>query len=141
MTAKEYLQQVGRAKVRIQSKVKQLEELRCIAQSVGGMDYSKDRVQASEGGGMSKAVVNIVGLEEEIKGEIEDYTRLKNKIINDICKLPKVEHTQLLLYRYVDGMRFEEIAFRMNYTYQYARELHGVALIEFEDMREKETVR
>lgn len=134
MKAKEYLQQLQRLDTVINQKIKEVQDLRLKSCSTGSIDYSKERVQSSPSGDASfmNTIGRIVDLEAEINDEIDKYCNDKHKIINQIQGLQTVNHIALLYKRYVEFKKFETIAVEMNFTYQYAIELHGYALQEFE---------
>ena len=67
--------------------------------------------------------------------EIDSYTELKHKIINEIHQLADKRYVDILYKRYVDGMKFEQIALEMNYEYKWTCSLHGRALLAFEEMK------
>ena len=133
MKAKEYLNQLKLLDVKIDQKLKQVGDLRQMAQATGALDYSKDRVQTSASGdSMSNAVIRYLSLEEEVDQQIDQFVYLKNQIINQIQELKDVNYVQVLFKRYVEYKALEVIAVEMGYTYQYVRILHGHALQDFE---------
>ncbi len=132
MEAKEYLKQLKLLNVKIDNKQKELDDLRLMAQSTGGIDYSSERVQTSLArDSLEKKVIRYVCLEQEINDEIDKYVDLKHKIINEIHTLTNPIYIEVLYMHYVEFKRLQEIAVEMNYSYQYVRELHGHALQEF----------
>ena len=132
--AKEYLQQLQRLDTTINQKIQELSDLRATAKKIGGMDYSKDRVQTNACGDapFTDTVLRIIDLEHEINREIDAFVDEKHCIINQIQSLQNSKYIDLLYQRYVKFKQLEQIAVDMNYTYQYVRELHGRALQEFE---------
>lgn len=134
MKAKEYLQQLKRFDTVIHQKIKELSDLRQQSQSIGSMDYSKERVQMSCSG--DAPFVNLTGrildLEAEINTEIDGFMDEKHRIINQIQGLSNVNHISLLYKRYIEFKKLEVVAAEMNFTYQYVIELHGCALKEFQ---------
>lgn len=134
MKAKDYLLQLQRLDTAIGQKIKELTNLRTMSTGVGGIDYSKDRVQASPSADAPfvKIVNRIADLDDEINREIDTFADEKHKIINQIQGLQDSKHIDILYKRYVEFKRLEVVAVEMGYTYQYARELHGYALQEFE---------
>lgn len=134
MKAKEYLQQLQRLDTVINQKIKEVHDLRLHAQSTGGLDYSKERVQLSPSGDAPfvKPICRIIDLEEEINAEIDAFVDEKHKIINQIQGLKNSDYITLLFKRYVEFKKFETIAVEMNFTYQYVLNMHGYALKEFE---------
>lgn len=134
MKAKEYLQQLQRLDTVINQKIKEVHDLRLQAQSGGGLDYSKERVQSSPSGDAPfvKPIRRIIDLEAEINAEIDRFVDEKHKIINQIQGLKNSDYISLLFKRYVEFKKFETIAVEMNFTYQYVLNMHGYALKEFE---------
>lgn len=134
MRAKEYLQQLRRLDTVIDQKIRELDELRTRSTRISSMDYSIERVQTSPSGDApyAKTVHRMIDLNEEINREIDDFVDRKHKIINQIQGLDNPNYIKLLFKRYVEFKKFEEIAFELNFTYQYTIELHGYALKEFE---------
>ena len=134
MKAKEYLQQLQRLDIVINQKIKEVHDLRLQAQSGGGFDYSKERVQSSPSGDapFANMIARIADLEDEINAEIDRFVDEKHKIINQIQGLKNSDYISLLFKRYVEFKKFETIAVEMNFTYQYVLNMHGYALKEFE---------
>ncbi len=134
MKAKEYLQQLQRLDTMINQKIKELGDLRLMSQSVGGIDYSKERVQSNPSGDAPfvKPVLRMIELEQEINAEIDRFVDEKHEIINQIQALQNPKHIDILYKHYVEFKRLEIVAVEMNFTYQYIVELHGTALKEFQ---------
>lgn len=134
MKAKEYLQQLQRLDTMINQKIKELGDLRLMSQSVGGIDYSEDRVQSSPSGDAPfvKPVLRMIELEQEINAEIDRFVDEKHEIINQIQALQNPKHIDILYKHYVEFKRLEIVTVEMNFTYQYIVELHGTALKEFQ---------
>ena len=134
MKAKEYLQQLQRLDTMINQKIKELGDLRLMSQSVGGIDYSKERVQSSPSGDAPfvKPVLRMIELEQEINAEIDRFVDEKHEIINQIQALQNQKHIDILYKHYVEFKRLEIVAVEMNFTYQYIVELHGTAFKEFQ---------
>ena len=135
MKAKEYLQQLQRLDTVINQKIKEVHDLRLQAQSGGGLDYSKERVQSSPSGDAPfvKPICRIIDLEAEINAEIDKFVDEKHKIINQIQGLKNSDYISLLFKRYVEFKSLEKICVEMNFSYDYIKHLHGYALQDFED--------
>lgn len=135
MKAKEYLQRLKRLDTVINQKIKELEELRTMSTSVGGVDYSKERVQTSPSGDAPyvNTVARMIDLDEEINREIDEFADEKHKIINQIQGLKNPDYISLLFKRYVEYKSLEKICVEMNFSYDYIKHLHGYALRDFED--------
>ena len=132
MTAKTYLQQIYRLKVKIEQRAQQLEELKESASGFKAIDYSADKVQASPSDRMADMVGRFADLEEEINHMIGEYLYKQNYIINQIQMLDDVRYIEVLHRRYVQFMPFRAIAKDLHYDYKYCCRLHGKALRSFE---------
>ena len=133
MSAKEYLKDLKRLDTMINQKIKELDDLKALREGVGGLDYSKDRVQTSMLGDASfvNSTLRIIELEQEINNEIDKFVDKKHTIINQIHTLNDSKHIEILHKRYVEFKSFELIAVEMSYAYDYVRRLHGIALQNF----------
>ena len=130
--SKEYLSQIEILDIKINQKMKELEELRLLATSTGSFDYDKERVKASgTGDNVERKIINYVSLEENINKMIKKYADLRHKIINEIQGLDKVSHIDILFKKYVENKSFDVIAVEMKYSYSHVKYLHGEALQVF----------
>lgn len=134
MKAKDYLKQLQRLDTVIKQKKDELRDLHEESQCVSGIDYSKEKVQSSHTAEAPFVPITekIIELEKAIGAEIKRFVEEKHIIINQIQGLKNPKHIDMLYKHYVEFKRLEVVAVEMNYTYQYARELHGSALQEFE---------
>ena len=134
MTAKEYLKKIRLLDIKINQKVKELDELRTMSQAVRGIDYSKECVQTSlsSGANFEKSVIRISELERLLDREIDYFVDLKHKIINQIQSLDNRNYAEILYKRYIEFKKLELIAVEMGYSYNRIKHLHGYALKEFE---------
>lgn len=135
MKAKEYLQQLQKLDVLIDQKLKELSDLRSTLTSIGGIDYSKERVQTSPSGDAPyvNTLTKIVDLDAEINADIDRFVDQKHEIINQIQALQNVDEVDLLHKRYVEYKTFEMIAVEMHYTIRNIYFIHGRALKSFQD--------
>ena len=132
MTAKEYLMQDRSLDFKIKQRRQQAKELKQAAQSVSSPSMG-ERVQASQtGGALEKAVEKYVGLLETAELEAASFQEARNEIIRRIEKSDDFRFIQVLTYRYINHMKFEEIACKMNYSFRQVRRLHKRALENFE---------
>ena len=85
--SKEELNNILKLNDRIQSKLRQKEELRATMTGVSGIDYSKDRVQTSPTNSIEELVIKIVDFEEEITRDIDKLVDMKREAYNSINKV------------------------------------------------------
>ena len=136
MEAKAYLRQLKRLDVCIKQKQQECDELRAAACSIGATDYSKDKVLSSvdNEASFTKTIHRLEALMDEVNNQIDTYVDLKHKIINQIQQLQNPKFIEILFKHYVEDKRLEQVAVEMNYTYQYVVELHGYALVAFNNI-------
>lgn len=136
MTAKEYLSQYRLAKIKIEHREKELEELKATL-GYSGIELS-DKVQTSPKDSLSEAIARAVDLEAEIKEGIKANLRLKHDIISQIHQLTNPLFVEILYRRYIEGKNLWVISQELNYGYYYIRRRHGAALQCFYDTFLKE---
>ena len=132
MTAKEYLMEIKKyrnAKRRLQRKI---EELNADLYTIGGFDYSRDRVQNSMPKDvMSEKVMNLVELQRKYERAVLAYHEELNRRENQIMNMEKQSHRDILSAVYLEGMSLKEAACNLGYAYHWACHIHGHALLEF----------
>lgn len=133
MTAKEYLQQLERADVIIEQKMKEQADLEELSKCVWAIDYGKDRVSSSGTGDAPfvNPVLKIVMLEQEINAEIDKYVDLKRKITGEIQSLQDPQFIKVLFKRYVEYKGFDKIAVELECSERNVYTIHGQALKDF----------
>jgi len=129
---KEDLNSIIRLNDRIESKLRQKDELKSTMYNIGSIDYSKDRVQTSKVNSTEDLIIKIVDFEEEITRSIDRLIDLKQEASKVIDQIDGVYGTVLEM-RYLECMRWEEIAYRLNYSIQHVYRLHGQALLKLKD--------
>ena len=85
------------------------------------------------GGGSDKiqtTVEKIIEIEEQLDHEIDALVDLRNRIEAAVEKLEDGRLRDVMRYRYIDGMKWEQIAVEMHYSYMQVCRLHGKALLE-----------
>ena len=136
MNVKMYLNQLRTLEAVIRARKKQLNRLRQERTYLSGVSYDSDRVQSSGNTDQMKGSDVLIDLEIEIADKVRAAVALREKIISEIEQLQNPQYVRLLLYRYIDGMRFEQIACEMGYSYVRVAHLHGEALQEFAKLKE-----
>ena len=84
-----------------------------------------------KGGGTDKiqnAVCRIADIEADIDRQIDRQIDLRERIETAICAIPDGRLRDLMWYRYIDGLTWEQIAVTMHYSYVHICRMHGQAL-------------
>ena len=111
ISAKEYLQQAYRLDQRINSHIREKEELRSMATSLSSPRMKEDAVQTSKSGDPSfvKALEKMWEMEEQIDAEIDKLVDLKQQIHQVISMVEKIDAQMVLRYRYIHNYTWEQI--------------------------------
>lgn len=132
MTAKQYLQQSFILNAKIESYQMELEQLRALSTSVSATDLSKERVQTSgTKDRIGEIIANIVGYENTIQERIDQLVNLKREINERIQAMPDDDSTAILQKRYVNFLKWDQIAFDLNKDIRWVFRLHGKGLKNF----------
>ena len=136
MKAKEYLLQYKRMCIQIEIFEKELEQLReersAISIDLNGMPHSSNISDKT-----ATLAVQLADIESEIIDWRSAAWSLRMDIINTLNKLKNPKSVQVLHLRYIEDLKWEEIADKLGYTYQWvAGQLHSDALQELEEILE-----
>ena len=134
MTAKEYLQQVYRAKKEVRrlqlARDHLREEMYSLRSPSGNM--TPDKVQSSvTGDKIEKLIAQVDETERELVAQQERWLELYRTVTRQIEAMPNELHREILFQRYVLCKRWPRISRDLDYDQRYVYRLHGEALVEF----------
>jgi len=123
--ANEYLSQVYNLKRKIKYNLARLEELRELSCSISApaLDKVPSGNRCTEAP-FVKALERIWEKEEEINREMDELERKQKEIQAVIERLTDVDERYVLLYRYMQGMKWEEISLELNLSEKTVRRKH-----------------
>lgn len=140
MNPKTYLQQIRKCDKMIENKLSELESLRELCLSVTST-WKEDVVQSSGSGDkLGDAIAKIIDLQNEINEDVDRFVDLKREIMTVIDKLDDPCMIEILYKRYFKYEKWEQIAYEMNYGYQWTCKLHGKALQKVKQAIESDTI-
>lgn len=128
MTAKEYLGQAYHIDKRIESKLMQVESLRCLASKVTAVFNDMPHSSTPDNHKLEKTIAKIVDLEKEIDEDIDNLIDLKREINEVIKSIDDARHKTILEMRYLSFQTWEKIAVELGCDARHAKRLHGQAL-------------
>lgn len=132
MKAKEYLLQIKRKDIMINSLIKQKDEMWAQLYSLSSPQYDNVSVQGTKDPDKFGALwAKIDAKERKISQAIDELADEKQRIMKQIDAIEDERFVEILLRRYVHMEKLEDIARDMNYSYDHMRHLHGFALAEF----------
>ena len=79
---------------------------------------------------IQNAVCQIVDLEQDINREIDAQIDLCRRIEAAVKQIDDEKLRDVMMYRYIDGLKLEEIAIEMSYSYMQIYRLHKKAISE-----------
>ena len=79
---------------------------------------------------VGSSVLKILQIKEKIQQEIDAFSEIANNVYKAINSLNDPTLEALMLYRYIQGLTWEQIALKMNYNYRWVLRLHNKALTQ-----------
>lgn len=131
MRAKEYLNQIRFLDKEIQSLLEQVSKLRSSLERCTTRITDEPR-KTNTGDSLPDTVSKIIELENKIDGLADKQIDLKGHIISEISCMESSLYRTILIHRYINFKKWEEIAEILCYEERWIYHLHGLALQEFE---------
>lgn len=129
MTAKEYLNKAYRLKDKIKSNIRQLEALEERATSV--KSSLSPKVQGGTLNGAEQMIFNILDLKERINTETIEHMKTLEEIRQTIANMKDPDESLLLTLRFVEFMKWEEVAEIMSFSMSQVFRIYKRALNNF----------
>lgn len=85
----------------------------------------------SGGGDLSGYAARLDDLFRELKSEVNAGIDLRREIVRNVEQLPNETERLLMRYRYIHGLKWEEIAVKMEYSWKQIHRIHAKALNNF----------
>mgnify|MGYP000755177782 CR=1 FL=1 len=127
MTKKEFLNQYLNAEKEIGIKLDQISRLRELSTKIT-QTLTPDKVKSNSENRLESSVSKIVDIEREIGASLDKLERTRLQVESVINSVPNVNQRNVLRLRYISGMKWEQIAVKLNYDYRWVLRLHGKAL-------------
>lgn len=89
---------------------------------------SQEPKDAGSGDQLQRCIDQICELQTEIAQEMDKLRKRKQEIETAIHGLNEKSYQDILWYRYIQGMTFEEIAIKMNYSWRQVCRKHKNAV-------------
>ena len=97
-----------------------------------GYELKPDKVQSSgPSDTLAETFARIDELEREIQQDIVDLDNWKKDTYERIERLDDLDQRNILIARYMQGKRWEKVAFELNFSISQIYRLHGAALAAF----------
>lgn len=133
MTSKEYLRQVRKIDTIVRNKKETLESLEAKI-GIQGVNFESDgSFPATRNvNRTSEMIMRIIELKDEINRDIANLLGIKREVMRVIDSLNNPDEINLLYLRYIQYMKWEDIAVEMNYSYPHIHRIHASALKNLE---------
>lgn len=133
MTAKDYLKDIRKLDLEIQTLQEQISLLRKNAEGLRAMELS-DMPKGGKGKDLSDYVAEIADLQMVCVQHVSELIMKKQEAIERIMGIDGSELRNVLLLRYIQCKEWDEIADKLQYNLRTIFRLHGEALKEFGDV-------
>ena len=133
MTAKDYLKDIRKLDLEIQTLQEQISLLRKNAEGLRAMELS-DMPKGGKGKDLSDYVAEIADLQMVCVQHVSELIMKKQEAIERIMSIDGSELRNVLLLRYIQCKEWDEIADMLQYNLRTIFRLHGEALKEFGDV-------
>lgn len=129
--AKEYLSQIRKTDRLINRLDSTIATLRSSLTSTGSQ-LKQDKVQTSgPKNTLEETIAKIMSLEDDINTRIDELVTMKKEAFSMISKVPDLDQQNVLVGRYIQLKKWEDLAAEFEYTTQWLFEIHGKALLAF----------
>ena len=121
----------------IDSKNRQLVQLKRYCTTIKSFDYSKEKIYGGKKQDFSDTVDKIIDLENEINKDIDDLIDKKTKMNEFIKSVLSGNEYAVIQMRYFEELNWLEIAIKLNYTEINIYKIHGKALFKLNKVYSK----
>lgn len=130
MTAKEYLEQIGKLEYKIQRMKERSEYYDHMSYSIPGQDFTRERVQTTPNyeAPFLKWLIKLDEIKREIAKKEEELKNLKAEALMKIEALDNEDYKNVLIHRYFDHKKWGDIAAKMYASEKTVRRWHENAL-------------
>lgn len=131
--AKDFLNQISRLDALINRLLNTVATERSRLTSIG-CELKQDKVQTSgPKNTLEETVAKIVDLEADINRRIDELVDMKQEAFTMINRIPDLDQQNILIGRYIQLKKWEDIAFDLNFSISQVYKIHGKALISFSE--------
>ena len=131
MTAKEYLMRFRQVMREIEDLDRRMAQLRLKYAAPSAINYSDMPKAHDSNHDLSDYIAK---MDEMTEYMINKYTRLRGIEVDIYKRLDRMQdqtEREILRYRYIDGLNWEQISTRLNYSKRNVTRIHGRALQHF----------
>lgn len=127
---KAYLRRYLEAKRMQEVLEREIDELR-LDRMIPGSPAQDGMPHGSGGGDLSGYAARLDELDRKLREQLERKIQLRAEITEKIDAMPNETESLLLRLRYIHGLKWEEVAVKMDYSWKQIHRLHSKALNNF----------
>lgn len=127
---KEYLRKYLEAKRMQEVLEREIDELR-LDRMIPGSPAQDGMPHGSGGGDLSGYVARLDELDRKLRAQMYKKIQLRAEITEKIDAMSDETESLLLRLRYIHGLKWEEVAVKMDYSWKQIHRLHSKALNNF----------
>lgn len=134
--AKEFLRDVRRMELTVQSKLEQLDKIRRDMTTIKAVDYSKQKLDGGDPAGAhyESLAARLIDEEARINEVIDSLSDLREQATRIIDRMEDRTEAAVLTYYYIGGCTWEETAEKAYVALRSVYYIHGRALYHFEEL-------
>lgn len=129
---KAYLRRYIEAKRMQEVLEREIDELR-LDRMIPGSPAQDGMPHGSGGGDLSGYVARLDELDRKLREQLERKIQLRAEITEKIDAMPNETESLLLRLRYIHGLKWEEVAVKMDYSWRAVHKIHSKALEHFKN--------
>lgn len=138
MKAKEYMQQAFFLDKRINSLIRQVNNLWNQATNITQVISDMPHNPSGDTSKLENRVVDICDLTDEIRKQTDKLKALRKEMMGVVAKVPDPEYQLILQERYFEMLTWEDVACDINRSVRSAQFMHGKALEVVQEILDKE---
>ena len=129
---KAYLRRYLEAKRMQEVLEREIDELR-LDRMIPGSPAQDGMPHGSGGGDLSGYAARLDELDRKLREQLERKIQLRAEITEKIDAMPNETESLLLRLRYIHGLKWEEVAVKMDYSWRAVHKIHSKALEHFKN--------
>lgn len=128
--AKAFLRKVRELDHEVDAAMKQVDSYEASATRITShYDHMASKVN---GNSSENKIINLIDAREKCNRAIDCFVDYRDKCLNLIDRIPNPDLKKVLMFRYIDYLKWNEIKKKMQYSESQTFKLHSQALSEFE---------
>lgn len=132
MTAIDYIHDIDRADFCIEKCRNNIERLENLAQNLTSKSFENDRIQSSGGKDrIGDLATKIIMEKEKLARLIAENEEVREYVEKQIDRMDNINHSRIIYYRYIEKLRYEDIADIMDCSTKTVQNMHSNAIKEF----------